>query len=432
MGDERDMELLRPIGRNNDAYQNMLHGLVELSRAADDLGFWGLSHVEHHMHSEGLEVSPAPLLLNVYLSQFTERLHHGPLGLVLPAHDPIRLAEEIAITDHMLRGRLFVGMARGYQSRWQNILCQRFGVTATRSDQGIDDARNRLLFVENYKIMKAAWEQDLLRYEGPTYKVPFPSTEMSGWPPAETITRRFGVPGEVDDDDRIVGVSVVPKPFTSPHPPLFQAFGASEETLRWCGKESVVPTILMGSLTRLKKLLEVYLEGANSCGRYPDLGAGTGVCRTFYVYPNSIGEEAAMARLRADVRKYEYSVWAGWYAKFGFMEATRLDGETGAVPRPGEDLADRLLNSGVLIGGTVDQVKRQIQFLLQSVPAEYLIWLFHWGIIPKGEALSMLDLFSNEVMPEFGFSSLSHKDSSVCGCLSGPICNRRMVQGVSH
>ena len=129
LGDEEEMGKRRPIGRDNEAYQNLLEGLVELCKAADDLGYWGITHVEHHMHSEGMEISPAPLLLNVYLGTFTKRLRHGQLGLVLPAHDPIRLAEEVAIADHMLRGRLFVGMARGYQARWQNILCQRFGVT---------------------------------------------------------------------------------------------------------------------------------------------------------------------------------------------------------------------------------------------------------------------------------------------------------------
>src|SRR3954470_11840243 len=126
------------------------------------------------MHSEGMEISPAPLLLNVHLGTFTKRLRHGQLGLVLPAHDPIRLAEEIAIADHRRQGRLFVGMARGYQARWQNILGQRFNVTSTASDQSEADQRNRLLFSENFKIMRKAWTEDLLTYDGPTYQIPYP------------------------------------------------------------------------------------------------------------------------------------------------------------------------------------------------------------------------------------------------------------------
>jgi alkanesulfonate monooxygenase SsuD/methylene tetrahydromethanopterin reductase-like flavin-dependent oxidoreductase (luciferase family) len=174
LGAEDKMEAMRPIGRNNDAYQDMLAGLIEVSKAADDLGYWGITHVEHHAHTEGMEISPAPLMLNIYAGMHTKRLMHGQLGLVLPAHDPIRLAEEIAIADHMLQGRLFVGMARGYQARWQNVLCQRFGVTSTASDQSEADQRNRLLFSENFKIMKKAWTEDLLTYDGPTYQVPYP------------------------------------------------------------------------------------------------------------------------------------------------------------------------------------------------------------------------------------------------------------------
>jgi alkanesulfonate monooxygenase SsuD/methylene tetrahydromethanopterin reductase-like flavin-dependent oxidoreductase (luciferase family) len=102
----------RPIGRDSDAYQAMLASLVELVQAADTLGYWGITHVEHHAHSEGLEISPDPLLLNVYLGHFTKRLMHGQLGIVVPTHDPVRLAAQIAIADHMLKGRLFVGMAR--------------------------------------------------------------------------------------------------------------------------------------------------------------------------------------------------------------------------------------------------------------------------------------------------------------------------------
>jgi alkanesulfonate monooxygenase SsuD/methylene tetrahydromethanopterin reductase-like flavin-dependent oxidoreductase (luciferase family) len=109
LGDTTEMARRRPIGRNNEAYQNMLASLVDLVQAADRLGYWGITHVEHHAHSEGLEISPDPLMLNIYLGQFTKQLMHGQLGIVVPTHDPVRLAAQIAIADHMLKGRLFVG-----------------------------------------------------------------------------------------------------------------------------------------------------------------------------------------------------------------------------------------------------------------------------------------------------------------------------------
>jgi alkanesulfonate monooxygenase SsuD/methylene tetrahydromethanopterin reductase-like flavin-dependent oxidoreductase (luciferase family) len=379
--------------------------MIELCQRADELGYWGITHVEHHMHSEGMEISPAPILLNVFLGAYTKQLRHGQLGLVLPAHDPIRLAEEIAVADHMLKGRFFVGMARGYQARWQNILGQRFGVTSTASDQSSADERNRLLFSENFKIMKKAWTEDLLTYDGPTYQIPYPKEGIPNWPPAATITGKYGVPGEVDENGTIKGVSAVPKPYTTPHPHLFQAFGASPGTLQWCGEEDVTPTILQGPVDNLKKLIDIYMEAAEGAGRHPAFGEGIGICRTFYIYPNGTSEDTWKADLRRQVELHEEPVWRGWYEQFGFMEGARLVGEEGPVPKPGENLTERLVSSGLLIAGTVDDVKRQIEEFLEVLPVDYLVWLFHWGMIPRDEGLRTIELFANEVCPEFGLKS---------------------------
>lgn len=395
VGNLEEMEEKRPIGRNSEAYQSMLQSLVEVSKVADELGYWGITHVEHHMHSEGLEISPAPLLLNAYLGQYTKRLHHGQLGVVLPTHDPLRLAAEVAITDHMLQGRFFLGMARGYQARWQNTIGQKLNVTSTASDQSEADQRNRLLFEEHYKILKMAWMDDLVRYKGPTYEVPYPYNEgVPNWPPAEATTSKYGVPGEVDEEGRVCAVSIVPAPYTKPHPPLFQAFGASPRTLQWCGEEDVTPTILAGPMETVKHLLHMYQEGAASRGRQMEFGKGTGLCRTFHFIDDK-------SELREAVDKYEKPVWQGWYQPFGFMEATRLPGEEGPVPKPGEHLADRLINSGLLYAGTVDDVKRQLEALLNEAPIDYLVWLFHWGLIPRDEALRSLEIFATKVAPDF-------------------------------
>jgi alkanesulfonate monooxygenase SsuD/methylene tetrahydromethanopterin reductase-like flavin-dependent oxidoreductase (luciferase family) len=406
LGDTAEMAARRPIGRDNEAYQRTLDGLVELARAADDLGYWGIAHVEHHLHSEGMEMSPSPLMLNIYLGHHTKRLRHGQLGLVLPAHDPIRLAEEIAIADHMLKGRLFVGMARGYQARWQNILCQKWGVTATSSDQGEADQRNRVLFAEHFKIMKMAWANELLSYDGPTYKIPYPYEGIPNWPPAATITSRYGTPGEVDADGTVKAVTVVPKPYTAPHPQLFQAFGASPATLEWCGQEDVTPTIMFGALENIKRLVEIYMDAAATRGRHPAFGEGIGVCRTFHIVENGASEDAVRAELLRRAEKYESPVWNGWYESFGLLNVMlRMPGEEGPVPAPGEHIGERLMKSGVMIAGTVDMVKRQVEAFLREVPVEYFVWLFHWGIIPRDEALRSLELFATEIMPEFGIEA---------------------------
>ena len=113
---------LRPIGRNNERYQQMLEELRTIAVMADEVGFDAFSTTEHHLHSEGFEASVAPLLLYADLAARTKRIKFAPLGLVLPSWDPIRCAEEIAILDHLTKGRVIAGFARGYQDRWTNVL----------------------------------------------------------------------------------------------------------------------------------------------------------------------------------------------------------------------------------------------------------------------------------------------------------------------
>jgi len=69
--DEEDRKRRRPLGRNRDAYHRALHDWIDIIRAAEDLGVWGASTIEHHLHSEGYEVGPNPGILNAWwASQF--------------------------------------------------------------------------------------------------------------------------------------------------------------------------------------------------------------------------------------------------------------------------------------------------------------------------------------------------------------------------
>lgn len=391
MGGPDEMEERRPIGRDREAYQNLLTNLEDLVEVADNLGYWGITHVEHHFHSEGLEISPNPSLLNVFLGKETEQLRMGQLGHVLPARDPIRLAEDIAMTDHMLEGRYFVGMARGYQSRWMDTLGQPYDVRETYSDGSEQDVRNREIFEENYEIMKGAWANEAFKYDGEHYKVPKGNPE---WPPVET-TQEYGAPGELDEENRVQKVSVVPSPYSDPHPPLFQAFSLSEETMRWCGREGIVPTILFGATETVRELQETHHAEAVKAGFDFEVGQNTSICRAIHFVDSE--EE-----LYEKIEKYEYPVWRAWYEPFGFTEALRFPDEEGPVPNreEGESLADRLIESGLVISGTVEEVTEELQRQLNECPAEYFVWLFHYGIIPKEEAFEDLRVFRNEVLPE--------------------------------
>ena len=79
-GTLEDRKRLRPIGRNNERYQQMLDELRQLAEFADDAGFDVMATTEHHFHSEGYETSVAPLLLYADLAARTKRIKFSPLG----------------------------------------------------------------------------------------------------------------------------------------------------------------------------------------------------------------------------------------------------------------------------------------------------------------------------------------------------------------
>ena len=162
-GTLEDRKRLRPIGRNNERYQQMLDEIRKLAVFADDAGFDVMATTEHHFHSEGYETSVAPLLLYADLAARTKRIKFSPLGLVLPSWDPMRAAEELAVLDHLTKGRIYAGFARGYQDRWVNVLGQQYHVTGAPMDGSSIDNHNRKVYEETLKVIKKAWTEEFVR-----------------------------------------------------------------------------------------------------------------------------------------------------------------------------------------------------------------------------------------------------------------------------
>src|SRR5215470_19261033 len=79
--------------------------------AMDRLGYDGVGFNEHHTSPYGLMNSPN--LLAAAASQRTRNLRLLIYGNVLPLHEPLRLAEELAMLDCMSNGRIVAGFVRG-------------------------------------------------------------------------------------------------------------------------------------------------------------------------------------------------------------------------------------------------------------------------------------------------------------------------------
>jgi alkanesulfonate monooxygenase SsuD/methylene tetrahydromethanopterin reductase-like flavin-dependent oxidoreductase (luciferase family) len=78
----------------------------------DELGFDYGFCVEHHFRPDESWMS-SPSLYAVGAGARTRRLRVGPMGYIVPLYHPLRLAEEIAIVDQMLGGRMELGLVPG-------------------------------------------------------------------------------------------------------------------------------------------------------------------------------------------------------------------------------------------------------------------------------------------------------------------------------
>lgn len=370
-------------GLRRDLYQAMLREVSEEARLADELGYDSISFTEHHFHVEGFELSNNPVLLDLYIAMQTKQIRVGQLGIVLPAQNPLRVAEDIAMLDHMSGGRANAGFARGYQRRWVDTMAQHLhgihGATPGQHD-AIDQA-NRQAFEEHFRIIKQAWTQDLSQFSGKYWEIP-----VQGTPWDIEATRRWGA--GVDDDNVVRAVGVVPKPVQRPHPPIFQPFASSENTIRWCAREEVTAILPPMHASLQNRLFTVYREEAAAGGRPLAPGDGLGLLRDVIICDTD--EEAAHWWAHGAA-----FCGAAWFAPFHFGDVLREPGRAEGPSR------EEMFENGTVLVGTVDTVTRQVERLLETTPVE---WIFAWiynGLVPHAVNMKSIELLQSRVLPRF-------------------------------
>ena len=90
--------------------QRYFDSYLDLWASAEPAGFDGIFFSEHHF---GNAYSPSPNLIIAQMALRTKALRLGVMGMVVPYHQPWRLAEEIGMLDHLTGGRLEIGTAAG-------------------------------------------------------------------------------------------------------------------------------------------------------------------------------------------------------------------------------------------------------------------------------------------------------------------------------
>ena len=146
---------------------------MQLGDLAEPLGFDSLFALEHHF--TGYSMSPSPLQMLSYYAGRTRKITLGTCVIVLPWHDPIRVAEQIALLDVMSGGRTLMGFGRGAAS----VEYEGFRIP-------MEEARPR--FVESAQLIVKALSNDRFDWQGEFYQIP----EMSIRPrPISHPERRF-------------------------------------------------------------------------------------------------------------------------------------------------------------------------------------------------------------------------------------------------
>jgi len=128
---------------------------IRLARIAADSGFDCLWSAEHHFNDYSFV--PDNIQLMTYLTARHPNIDVGTAAVILPWHDPLRVAENAAVLDMLSGGRFRFGMGRGLARREFNA----FGIA-------MDESRGR--FDEAAPMIVKALETGFIEGDGPYYK----------------------------------------------------------------------------------------------------------------------------------------------------------------------------------------------------------------------------------------------------------------------
>ena len=92
--------------------EELYHAAIEQAVWAEDLGFVSVTLSEHHGSDDGY--LPSMVALASAIAARTENIHIMLAALIAPMHDPLRIAEDLAVLDRISKGRISVTVAGGY------------------------------------------------------------------------------------------------------------------------------------------------------------------------------------------------------------------------------------------------------------------------------------------------------------------------------
>jgi alkanesulfonate monooxygenase SsuD/methylene tetrahydromethanopterin reductase-like flavin-dependent oxidoreductase (luciferase family) len=372
-------EMQRPIVDDHAVIEETIEQCV----FADKMGFDYIWFVEHHFLT-GFSMSPCPEVIFGALSRLTKRVRLGFGVVILPYHHPARVAERVAMVDHMSGGRVDFGTGRS--------------APYEQTGMGIDPRDTRDMWAESLEMVPKAWEDGLFSWEGRFWNVP---------------------PRDVR-----------PKPYQKPHPPIWVA-ALQPSTYRLAAEKGIgvmalsvaAPSILAEHIKEYKK----NVRQAKPVGKAINdqwLSATMAYCGT----DNTAARELAATSLKTffgpdrpylkdQVNVYERLIesWGGVPEHLEANFARYIKKEGAADQDAGVDLsggsaqiaqavwnqfdADTLADRGVTVSGDPESCLKAIR-IHEAIGVDQLQFLMATETIPHEKVMSSIELFGKHVIPE--------------------------------
>jgi len=326
---------------------------LALGDLAEPLGFDSLFALEHHF--TGYAMSPAPAQLLSYYAGRTRRITLGTAVIVLPWHDPVRVAEQIALLDVMSGGRCLFGFGRGAAS----VEYAGFRVP-------MEEARAR--FVESAKIVVEALTHDDFEWDGEFYKIP--------------------------------RTSIRPRPISHPER-RFYASSVSPESAEIMAKLGFGVLVIMQN---------EWPKAAQDIQRYQDISISVGhQPRPPIILTNiSVAESRDEAQERASLylsRKWD-SIDTHYHFSDGHLATVKGYEFYGGMAKTYSKMKDPGFRKKatefyvkIQVVGTPDDCLQQVAELQRLTGLDHLVTEFGYGGMPHEDAEINMRLFADRVVP---------------------------------
>lgn len=323
---------------------------INIARIADETGFDSVWTIEHHFTPYTMVTNPLQYL--TYIAGITKRVDLGTMVVVLPWHNPVRVAEDVNMLDSFLGPdrEIICGVGRGLGRR-------------EYEGMGVDQNEGRGRFDESLQILKQLLSTGQCDFDGEFYK--------------------------------IHGVHLRPQPERDLSENLWCA-GGTPDTVKVIAKHGVRP------LTIPTTSLELALSNMRN---YAELrhDAGHGPSHTKLALWTYVAETASDAETDAQQYLCEYADSAlRHYELLGtHLEGTKGYKEYGelqkALRKDAEPFRQAFYRSHPW--GTPDQVIGRATELANSFGTDEIMFIFKYGSMPMAATEKSMRLFAKEVMP---------------------------------